>query len=268
MPLSAPAARLYGGLCRLAAPEQVRTNRDTALIKLLACALMAIDHAGKMLFPGVPQLRYIGRLAFPMFAYCIAVGAVYTRSPVRYLSRIAALALISQPLYALALGHENAAMYAVPFARNPLGAAWSFYIGSWQKPSVLLSLLLGLLLLCCLRRRQWALAAAVLVLCARFSSSLDYGLNGVLLMLLLYLLCPYPPLSLAASCAFLLLHWARGIGYPFLGHEFNMEIYALPALLFVHLPLKRRLAVPGWLLYAFYPAHLAVLAVLVRLLPV
>ena len=82
MPLSAPAARLYGGLCRLAAPEQVRTNRDTALIKLLACALMAIDHAGKMLFPGVPQLRYIGRLAFPMFAYCIAVGAVYTRSPV------------------------------------------------------------------------------------------------------------------------------------------------------------------------------------------
>lgn len=261
------SARAAAPIARLFAPEHVRTNQNTTLIKLLACVLMAVDHAGKMLFPGVPWLRYIGRLAFPMFAYCIAVGAVYTRNPLRYLSRIAALALISQPLYALALAHENSAMYAVSFAESPLRAAWSFYINSWQKPSILLSLLLGLALLCCLRSRQWALAAMVLVLCARFSSNLDYGLNGILLMLLFYLLCPCPPLSLAATCAFLLFYWARGSGYLLLGHPFNMEIYALPALIFVHLPMRRKLNVPRWLLYAFYPAHLAVLAVLVRLLP-
>ena len=262
-----PKTHTADAAARLFAPEHVRTNQNTALIKLLACVLMAIDHAGKMLFPGVPELRYIGRMAFPLFAYCIAVGAVYTRNPLRYLSRIALLALISQPLYALALGHENSAMYAVSFAESPIRAAWSFYLGSWQKPSILLTLLLGLTLLCALRRRQWVLSAMVLVLCARFSSSLDYGLNGILLMLLFYLLCPCPPLSLAATGAFLLFHWARGIGYLLIGHSFNMEIYALPALLFVHLPLRGQLHVPRWLLYAFYPAHLAVLAVLIRLLP-
>lgn len=267
MSRSSLTARASDAAAGLFSPAHVRTNQNTTLIKLLACVFMAIDHAGKMLFPDVPELRYIGRLAFPLFAYCIAVGAIFTRNPLRYLSRIAALALVSQPLYALALGHENSAMYAVPFAQSPLRAAWSFYIQSWHKPSILLTLLLGLALLCCLRRRQWVLAATVLVLCARFSANLDYGLNGVLLMLLFYLLCPCPPLSLAATCTFLLFHWARGSGYLLLGYAFNMEIYALPALLFVHLPMRKQLRVPRWLLYAFYPAHLAVLAVLVRLLP-
>lgn len=252
---------------RLAAPMQVRTNQNTTLIKLLACVFMAIDHAGKMLFPDVPQLRYLGRLAFPLFAYCIAVGAVWTRDPLRYLSRLAGVALISQPLYALALDHESRAMYAVSFFDHPLRAAWSFYTGSWHKPSILLTLLLGLVLLTCLRRRHWVLALTVLIVCVRFSSELDYGLSGILLMLIFYLLCPWPPLSLAASCAFLLLYWAQGIGYVFFGHEFNMTVYALPALLFVSLPLRGRLNVPRSLLYAFYPAHLAVLAVLVRILP-
>lgn len=267
VPRSSPTARAADAAANLFAPTHVRTNQNTTLIKLLACVFMVIDHAGKMLFPDVPELRYIGRLAFPLFAYCIAVGAVFTRNPLRYLSRIAALALVSQPLYALALGHESSAMFAVSFVQSPLRAAWSFYIGSWQKPSILLSLLLGLALLCCLRRRQPVLAATVLVLCARFSSNLDYGLNGVLLMLLFYLLCPCPPLSLAATCAFLLFHWAQGFGYFLLEHEFNMEIFALPAILFVHLPMRKQLHIPRWLLYAFYPAHLAVLAVLVRLLP-
>ena len=58
-----------------------------------------------MLFPGIPEMRLIGRLAFPMFAYGVAVGAVYTRNPIRYLSRIVLLMLISQPLYALGLDH-------------------------------------------------------------------------------------------------------------------------------------------------------------------
>ena len=267
MPKPSWTARLSDAAAGLFAPAHVRTNQNTTLIKLLACVFMAIDHVGKMLFPNVPQLRWIGRLAFPLFAYCIAVGAICTRNPLRYLSRIAVLALVSQPLYALALGHENSAMYAVSFSESPLRAAWSFYIHSWQKPSILLSLLLGLALLCCLRSRQWALAAMALVLCARFSASLDYGLSGILLMLLFYLLCPCPPLSLAATCAFLLFYWARGSGYLLLGHTFNMEVYALPALLFVHLPMRRRTAFPRWVLYAFYPAHLAVLAALVRLLP-
>ena len=113
-------------------PSQIRTNNDAGLLRLIACVCMCIDHAGKMLFPELTWMRLVGRLAFPLFAYGIAVGAAMTKSPTRYLSRVMALALISQPLYAVALDHTVVAMYAVPFTQNPLLAAWNFYLESWH----------------------------------------------------------------------------------------------------------------------------------------
>ncbi len=249
----------------LACPVNVQTNRNTGLIRLIAFASMAVDHVGKMLFPQVPVLRLIGRLAFPLFAYLIAVGAVYTRNPLRYLSRVAALALVSQPLYALALDHETPAMYAVSFSLHPLRAMISFYINSWQKPSILLSLLLGLALLLCLRNKQFALALMLYVVCERFSNSLDYGIHGIRLMLLFYALCEHPLLSLAATLSYLLLVWAKGMSYSFFGFSFGMQIYALPAIVFVHLPLRGRLRLPRSVAYGFYPAHLLLLALLTKL---
>ncbi len=246
-------------------PQTVRTNRNSGLIRLLACTFMLIDHVGKMLFPQIPALRLIGRLAFPMFAYGIAVGAVCTRNPLRYLSRIVLLMLVSQPLYALALDHETAAMYAVPFASDPLGAIRAFYIGSWGKPSILLTLALGLCLLLALRRRQWILALGIYVICCRFSAQLDYGIGGIRLMLLFYLLCEHPLAALAAVTAYMLA-WAGGTGYTFFGHSFGMRIFALPAAVFCCLPFQKRFTLPRWLSYGFYPAHLAVLAILVRIL--
>ena len=44
-------------LLRLFCPQQVRTNQDTGLIRLIACICMFIDHAGKMLFPQYPMYR-------------------------------------------------------------------------------------------------------------------------------------------------------------------------------------------------------------------
>ena len=32
-------------------PAQIKTNQDGALLRLIACICMFIDHAGKMLFP-------------------------------------------------------------------------------------------------------------------------------------------------------------------------------------------------------------------------
>ena len=132
-------------------PTQIKTNQDGGLLRLIACVCMFIDHAGKMLFPQLTWMRMVGRLAFPLFAYGIALGAAMTRHPRQYIARVAALALVSQPLYAVALGHTNEAMYAVPFAQHPLRALCTFYMESWEKPSILLALLLGLLLLLCLR---------------------------------------------------------------------------------------------------------------------
>lgn len=245
-------------------PTEIKTNRDTDLIKLLACIFMLVDHAGKMLFPQIPEMRLIGRLAFPMFAYGIAVGAVYTRDPLKYLSRIALLALISQPLYALGLAHTNSAMFSISFSENPLGAMQAFYINSWQKPSILLSLFLGLCILTALRHKRRVLALFVYILCARFSINLDYGLSGIKLMILFYVLSSYPAAALVLTGAYMIA-WSAGSGYVFFGHSFGMRIYALPAVIFCCLPLKRRLRLPCWFVYAFYPAHLIALAILTRL---
>ncbi len=248
----------------LTCPQQVQTNRNTGLIKLLACAFMLIDHAGKMLFPQIPEMRLIGRLAFPMFAYGIAVGAVYTRDPLKYLSRIVLLMLICQPLYALGLDHESNSMYAVPFFENPLGAIRAFYMGSWQKPSILLSLALGLCILLALRNRQWVLALGVYMICHRFASNLDYGIGGIRLMILFYALCEHPIACLLAVVSYM-ISWSGGSGYTFFGFSFGMRIFALPAVIFCCLPMTHRLRLPRAFIYGFYPAHLIALAVLSRL---
>lgn len=248
----------------LTCPQSIRTNRSSGLLRLIACICMAIDHFGKMCFPNQPWMRLVGRLAFPLFAYGIAVGAVCTRDPIAYLKRIILLALICQPLYALGLDHETTAMYAVPFLKNPLLSTFTFYMKSWQKPSILLSLAAGLSLLICLRKKQWVMAFFVYVLCERFSGSLDYGIDGIRLMLIFYCLCEHPLLCFAASVSYI-LHWSLGYGYVFFGTEFSMRIFAVPAIILACLPVNIAFRLPKWFSYAFYPAHLVVLALIAKL---
>lgn len=246
-------------------PKEIRTNNDAGFLRLLACLCMFIDHSGKMLFPEQTWMRLVGRLAFPLFAYGIAVGAAKTQHPTSYLSRVMALALVSQPLYALALGHTNNAMYAVSFVENPLLALWNFYIKSWQTPSILLPLFLGLTILLCVREKHFVLALGVYILCERFSAQLDYGVEGIRLILLFYAFLEHPALALPVVSLYMLL-WARGgYGYPIFGVQFGMRIYALPAVVLACLPIRRQTRTPRWLNYAFYPAHLIVLLILEQL---
>lgn len=252
-------------LDRFLRPAQLKTNQDGALLRLIACICMFIDHAGKMLFPQLTWMRLIGRLAFPLFAYGIAVGAAMTKHPQPYITRVAALALVSQPLYAVALGHTNNAMYAVPFAQHPLRALYTFYIKSWETPSILLPLLLGLLLLLCIRERKYIPALLIYVLCERFSGSLDYGVGGIRLMILFYLFLEYPALCFAVTTAYMLVWALDGRGYPIFGVQFGMRLFAVPAVVLASLPIRRKTQLPKWLTYGFYPAHLIILLILEKI---
>lgn len=252
-------------LDRFLRPSQLKTNQDGALLRLIACICMFIDHAGKMLFPQLTWMRLVGRLAFPLFAYGIAVGAAMTKHPQPYITRVAALALVSQPLYAVALGHTNNAMYAVPFAQHPLRALYTFYIKSWETPSILLPLLLGLLLLLCIRERKYIPALLIYVLCERFSGSLDYGVGGIRLMILFYLFLEYPALCFAVTTAYMLSWASDGRGYPIFGVQFGMRLFAVPAVVLASLPIRRKTQLPKWLTYGFYPAHLIILLILEKI---
>lgn len=248
------------------AHTSVALNSDTNMLKLVAMLAMLCDHAGKMLFPQYPVMRVIGRLAFPIYAYCIAVGCVYTRNPLNYLKRIVILALVSQPVYVVAMGHASGAMYAVSFLEHPLEAALNFYLASWAaKPSILLTLALGVMLIWSLRERQLAFTAAMLIFTWLIQNRIDYGFRGVMLMLLFYAFCNRRWLSLPCVLAFMLWWGLQGYGYEFFGVRFGIQAFAILALPLIYIRSHSGLRLPKWLFYAFYPAHLALILALDRL---
>lgn len=70
-------------------------------LKIIAAITMFLDHMGLLLFPGCIAFRYVGRLAFPIYAFMIAEGCRYTRSRGRYLGSLAGLAAMCQAAYYL-----------------------------------------------------------------------------------------------------------------------------------------------------------------------
>ena len=64
---------------------RLKTNLDTNFLKLIAILCMVVDHVGTVFFPGYPAFRWVGRLAFPIFCYCLTVGLMYTHDIRRYL---------------------------------------------------------------------------------------------------------------------------------------------------------------------------------------
>ena len=245
-------------------PTEVSLNRDTNLLKIVAMLTMLCDHAGKMLFPQYQVMRVIGRIAFPIYAYCIAAGCVYTRNPLNYLRRIVLLALISQPIYAVALDHEVSAMYAISFSEHPLRAVFNFYVYSWNHPCILASLAFGLILLWALRERQIVLGLGTFLLIWLIRGNLDYGINGIYLMLLFYVLCTKRWISLPVVLAFMVWWGLQGTGYEYFGVKFARQMFAILALPLIYAQTRTPIRLPKWLFYAFYPAHLILILILDR----
>ena len=73
------------------------------MIKILAAVLMVIDHIGVVLGHEDSNLRILGRISMPLFAFMIAEGAKYTKNKAKYLGMIGGLALICQLVYYFAL---------------------------------------------------------------------------------------------------------------------------------------------------------------------
>ena len=74
---------------------------------------MVFDHVGDMFFPDAMWPRMIGRLAMPVFSFCIAEGFTHTKDKKKYLCRIGIFALISEIPFDLAFegkvgfSHQN-----------------------------------------------------------------------------------------------------------------------------------------------------------------
>ncbi len=73
----------------------------------IACLTMLIDHIGFVFFPEMLELRLIGRLSMPIYAYCISKGYTHTQSRKGYAARVAAIALVSQIPFSLVVGQQK-----------------------------------------------------------------------------------------------------------------------------------------------------------------
>ena len=215
---------------------------------------MLIDHTGKMLFHST-LMRIIGRTAFPIYAFCIAAGCVYTKDHVKYLSRLALVGLISQPFYALALDHTFPSMYAIAFKDNPVGAVVNFYVQSWGHPSIFLTLVLGVMVIWTIREKQLTLTVALALFIWRFTKYVDYGWKGVLLMVLFYLFITKWWLSLPVIVGYMAWWGLQGGGYHLFGVNFGMQAFAMLALPLIYIHTNSNLKINKWVFYLFYPAH-------------
>ena len=71
------------------------------ILKIIAIISMLIDHAGYIIFNKFSFMNYIGKLAFPIFAFGIAEGYRHTKDLKKYFSRLIIFAFISQIPYML-----------------------------------------------------------------------------------------------------------------------------------------------------------------------
>ena len=236
----------------------IQGNTDTGLLKLLALVFMIIDHAGKMLFPHIPEMRIIGRIAFPLYGWCLVVGSEYTRNIWRYAIRIAVVGLVAQPFYMLGLNHR------------------------WVEPNIFLTLLLGLMGIIAIKEKKyWShIWGPVLAVILGAVLGPDYGWKGVFFVLMLY---GARKSKSGLFVAFLSFAFFWGSGSPVTSvFGWRLPIFDIPyvndiaipffrtqALAWMALPLilfstNTHFRLPKWLGYAAYPLHLAILAAIVH----
>ena len=232
-------------------------NTDTSFLKILALVFMLIDHLGVVIFPQVPEMRIIGRMAFPLYAWCLVVGSVKTHSPVKYGLRLLLLAVVSQPFYMMALNH------------------------TWTDFSILFTLLIALIAVQGIRIQKFGSQIWVPALCYFLLGymKVDYGWKGVTFILLLYLsrenrsalIATYLAYSLywgttSASVVSVFGHRLTFLGWPGIGTVLS-AFFRLQGMIWLSLPFilfktNTRIRMPKWLGYGLYPLHLIVLIVL------
>jgi hypothetical protein len=76
-------------------------------MQLLAMITMLIDHIGLMLGSGHDAWRVLGRVAMPIYSYCIVMGYRHTKSRKKYIIRLGLIALVAQFPYMIALDQKD-----------------------------------------------------------------------------------------------------------------------------------------------------------------
>lgn len=239
-------------------------NTDSGLLRTIALVTMIIDHVGVIFFPGVSEIRIIGRIAFPLFCWGIVLGAMHSRNLMLYAGRLFLGAILSQGPYMLALNHQ------------------------WYELNVMFTLGLGLLAIVGIKENRFYSAwwAPLLALLLSSVFRMDYGWKGVLFIVFMYLCKDSKPAFIAMMVSFCMfwgnfssdvsnlfgititntspIIWQRlySLVSPFL----RMQAFAFLALPLIAINTHSKIKIGKFFGYIAYPGHLLILYVLKLLL--
>ncbi len=209
--------------------EEKTFGIDGFTLKWIAMICMAIDHTGAVLFPQYLWLRMVGRLAFPIYCFLLAEGAVHTGDIYKYARRLFLFALLSD----------------IPFDLALFGG-----ITVWHQ-NVFFTLLFGLLAVIPFEEGKGMAGGffpALLMMGLAQLLHTDYGAKGVALILLFYLLREHRLLKQAAFVAADYLAYGAGI-------QSYAGLAAVPMLFYN----GKRGPSLKYFFYVFYPLHLLIL---------
>jgi hypothetical protein len=201
-------------------------------MQLLAMLTMLVDHIGKAFYPDQLEWQIIGRIAFPLYAYCIVLGYRYTKSLKNYMLRLLIIAIMSQYPYMLVFD---------TMGLNVVG-----------------TLLMALIVLMALDRYKGTIQATIIVSLAGFileSLNFSYGIYGLLLVLIYHF---------SRKHTLVALHVLLNVMFMYLKGWYISMLNIFPTILIAYLPLFYvyigRIPIPRWIWRSFYPAHLTILA--------
>lgn len=134
-------------------------------IKIIAILTMTIDHIGFILLDNYTPFRAIGRVSFPLFAFLIANGFIYSKDIKNYLKRLLFIG-----------GGLHLSSLAINYYSNK-DIITSF--------NIFITLSLGLIILIFIAKRKYFFTLPFLLL--PFFLDIDYSIYGMLLPSLFYL---------------------------------------------------------------------------------
>ncbi len=226
------------------------------ILKLIAVILMLSDHIWATAMSFGDWMTYIGRMAFPIFAFLIAEGFVHTSNFKKYVIRLLGFAVITE----------------IPFNL--------FYSSRFFNPyhqNVLFTLLLGLLAIYVIDNLKKNHSAKniglsvlwlVLISIAATIGFVDYGFLGMITVVMFYLLRDFPFAWFCQLIAMVLINivFFEGLVVPveIFGHTFEIPTqgYAVFSLIPIWLYSGRKGRSHKALqygFYAFYPVHMLIL---------
>ena len=221
-------------------------------LKILACISMLFDHTGYLIFNSSSFFNYIGRLAFPIFAFQIAEGYTHTKDLKKYVFRLFLCAIISQ----------------IPFM------FFTKLIFNKIIINVLFTLLFGLFSIIIYDKYNKYLGVLFAIIFAYFAKvfSFDYGIYGILVILLFYVFKGKP---LFMAIAFIIATYLKYV-FSIIPFGFNTLFYVFTSFNSISIdffatsitiiPILLYNGKKGkdikYFLYLFYPLHLLIISVI------